>query len=517
MRTPAELLDLPVAQSSRWLALRFLDEAAAAHGRMEDARDAEALHDFRVGLRRLRSTLRAYEPYLAGSVGRKDRRRVRRLARATGGARDAEVHIEWLEKRRDPLSKAEKAGARWLLARLRDAQADAEEAMRAEVARDFTRERWRLARRLRFFRVEVALDDPAGGPLLATVLGRLALDAVREVEEHLARVRSIADQEEAHEARIAAKRLRYLVEPFQQEAALGPESVKRMKKLQDVLGEMHDAEVLLATVREALEELGDPAGDDDGDREQDRDRAAAAEPDASAEADAAGADAADARDGARKDEEPASAAADGDDPRVGLRRLAGMLEAERAERYAELEAKWLGGRGAEAFAQVRELAREIAAAGRGDLEIERKFLLRRMPNLDGAMAEVWEIDQGWLPGERLAERLRRVRSQEGVKYYRTVKLGAGASRFELEEETTEAVFCKLWSLTRGKRVRKLRYRVQEGGLTWEIDRFRGRRLVLAEVELPTEDAKVDPPAWLRRLIVRDVTDEPDYVNINLAR
>ena len=152
------------------------------------------------------------------------------------------------------------------------------------------------------------------------------------------------------------------------------------------------------------------------------------------------------------------------------------------------------------------------------MEIERKFLLKRMPRLDGAQAEVWEIDQGWLPGEKLAERLRRTRAADGTAtYFRTVKLGAGTTRFELEEETTAEVFRKLWPLTRGKRVQKRRYRIEDGGLTWEIDRFRGRRLVLAEVELPDEDTPVEPPAWLRRFVVRDVTDEPEFVNINLAK
>ena len=66
-------------------------------------------------------------------------------------------------------------------------------------------------------------------------------------------------------------------------------------------------------------------------------------------------------------------------------------------------------------------------------------------------------------------------------------------------------------------MQKRRYRIEDGGLTWEIDRFRGRRLVLAEVELPDEDTPVEPPAWLRRFVVRDVTDEPEFVNINLAK
>ena len=89
MRTPSELLDQPVERSARWLALRFLDEAGAGHARLDEADDPEALHDFRVGLRRLRSTVRAYRRWLGGSLGPKDRRRLKALAGATGAA----VHL----------------------------------------------------------------------------------------------------------------------------------------------------------------------------------------------------------------------------------------------------------------------------------------------------------------------------------------------------------------------------------------------------------------------------------------
>jgi len=467
---PAGVLDLSAERGARRLALAFLDDAEAAHQRLERGADDEALHDFRVAVRRLRSTVRAYREALEGSVGASDRRRLSDLADATGAARDLEVQVAWLRKRLDDLPEGERARAWTLLNAMRGDLAKAEERLRRQVAKDFPRERWRLARRLRFYQVRMDVEAPPGGARLASAFARLALEHARELERRLGAVRSIDDQEPAHRARIAAKRLRYLVEPVQAELEGAPELIRRLKKLQDALGEMHDADVLLARL---------------------------------AEEDAPPADA---------DADPAP----GDD--AGFPTLRGLLEDERRARFAAVEADWLQGRAAAFFAAVRGVARAAALRGEPDKEIERKYLLKRMPAIRGLEGvELLEIDQGYIPGERLAERVRRTRRGGEVKYYRTVKLGKGISRTELEEETTERIFRRLWPLTRGKRVRKQRYRVKDGGFTWEVDRFRDRRLVLCEVELPTEDTHAEPPKWLRREIVRDVTGEDEYTNINLAK
>lgn len=152
-----------------------------------------------------------------------------------------------------------------------------------------------------------------------------------------------------------------------------------------------------------------------------------------------------------------------------------------------------------------------------DREIERKYLLRELP-ARVREAPFLEIDQGYLPGERINERVRRSRSAEGVRYYRTIKAGAGIERSEIEEETSELFFTTVWPLTRGCRVRKRRYLVAEGAVTWEIDEFLDRDgLWLAEVELENATDVVVPPEWLRRAIDREVTDDPRYTNHALAR
>ena len=81
-------------------------------------------------------------------------------------------------------------------------------------------------------------------------------------------------------------------------------------------------------------------------------------------------------------------------------------------------------------------------------------------------------------------------------FLRTIKLGAGVSRIEVEETCAQKVFEKLWTLTSGKRVRKHRYAIAEADLVWEIDVFTDRELVLAEVELPSAERMPEIPLWL---------------------
>lgn len=56
------LLERSPEETSRYLCLGLLHEAADALTRIEQATDEEALHDFRVALRRLRSAIGSYRP-----------------------------------------------------------------------------------------------------------------------------------------------------------------------------------------------------------------------------------------------------------------------------------------------------------------------------------------------------------------------------------------------------------------------------------------------------------------------
>ena len=150
-------------------------------------------------------------------------------------------------------------------------------------------------------------------------------------------------------------------------------------------------------------------------------------------------------------------------------------------------------------------------------EIERKYLLKALPALPPSV-DVLEIDQGYIPGVELHERLRRQVHRDGTtRYFRTVKFGMGVERTEIEDETDRKTFDHLWLLTAGLRIRKRRYLVANGVDLWEVDEFTDRPLVLAELEMPRADYRVVLPDWLTPVLVREVTEEREYSNRSLAR
>jgi CHAD domain-containing protein/CYTH domain-containing protein len=481
MSLPEHLLDLPADEAARLLALQLLGDVVHARSRLDHPDDPEALHDFRVALRRLRSCIRAYRPQLGGSIRGRARRHLRSLARAAGRRRDIQVYEAWVEVQGQALKPYQRPGVDWLVARLEARKQSADQRLARRLAERFAPLEKELRERLPVYRAHLGGGRDA---TLARVLAHLLLQLAAELQYRLGLVRSIADQREAHAVRIAAKRLRYLLEPVAPQLELAATLVTRLKDLQDRLGELHDYHVFSLDLAEALQDAAVEQA-----RRISRDLLV--------------------WDGAS---EPPNAE---DDPRLGLLALAQRLRGGAERTYAGFQAEWLAGGAEGFFAQVGELAQVLEARRAPPLEIERKFLLSGMPPVPGA--SVQEIEQGWLPGIVLVERLRRVRANGTEACFRTVKLGAGIRRIEVEEETTPELFAAVWPLTEGCRVRKRRYPVPDGERIWEIDEFLDRDLVLAEVELPSPDAPAEPPEWLRPYLVREVTDEPAYLNRNLAR
>src|SRR3954469_212615 len=102
-------------------------------------------------------------------------------------------------------------------------------------------------------------------------------------------------------------------------------------------------------------------------------------------------------------------------------------------------------------------------------EVERKFLVDSPPEgLDAAPRK--KIKQGYLAVTEAGTEVR-VRKQ-GKRHVLTVKEGRGGDRGETDGEPSAAQSPCLWPMTKGRRVRKVRYEVPTDGLTIEVDVYR---------------------------------------------
>ena len=145
-------------------------------------------------------------------------------------------------------------------------------------------------------------------------------------------------------------------------------------------------------------------------------------------------------------------------------------------------------------------------------EIELKFLV---------IGEAWRgiaqgtlYRQGYLNSAK--ERTVRVRTV-GDRAFLTIKgLTVGASRVEYEYEIPfEDGNFLLDNLAEKPIIEKKRYRIPQGKFVWEIDEFFGENqgLIVAEIELESEDEAFDRPEWAGQ----EVTGDPRYFNSNLIR
>ena len=335
MDLPDTLLELPAEETARLLVLRLLDDVVATRARLDQPGDAEALHDFRVSLRRLRSCVRAWRPQLGSAVSDRTRRRLRDIARATAGSRDLEVHLAWVRGRTDGLRDYQRSGAAWLLARLEARKERADRRLARALARDFARTEAKLRSSLPGARVTVVPAFPVplggtGGAVLGRLVGELAVGLAGE----LTRVRNIGDQVEAHRARIAGKRLRYLLEPVAPRVEGAPALITRLKDLQDVLGGLHDAHVFAGDLARALQVAALQQA-----KRISRELTGWARPDE-----------------AVRDPEPGE-----DDPRLGLVALAHRLREEAEGSFGRLRTQWLEGGAVSLLADVDALGRRLAA------------------------------------------------------------------------------------------------------------------------------------------------------------
>lgn len=149
-------------------------------------------------------------------------------------------------------------------------------------------------------------------------------------------------------------------------------------------------------------------------------------------------------------------------------------------------------------------------------EIERKFLVKSDRYKD--LSEGTYYRQGYVPTTNGMTVRIRIAGEEG---FLTMKDHAvGFSRHEFEYPIPADDARQMLELMCAKpQIEKIRYKLPatspEGvSLMWEVDEFLGDNagLVVAEIEVPTEDTKFDLPDW----IAEEVTGDKRYYNSHLC-
>ncbi len=245
MPLAGDLLRRDGEEAVRLIVKELVSQAREAAPRCVDPEDAEGLHDFRVSIRRLRSTLSAWKGLLRGVVTKRDRRTLAGFQKRTGSSRDAEVALVWLEEQRSELCPEHLPGLERLVADL------GRRASRPHPGGSAAPTGTHLEFETQFADWADGFESRLAHRVPERSAGSLYAEALAERVDWIAHrlnacVDGIGDDRKRgpHKVRIACKRLRYMVEPVRAESEVAVSLVDRCKRLQDVLGTLNDANVL---------------------------------------------------------------------------------------------------------------------------------------------------------------------------------------------------------------------------------------------------------------------------------
>ncbi len=221
---------------------------------VREAEDIEFIHRMRVASRRIRSCLPLFEDCLPPKKYRQWRKEIRNITRALREARDADVQIAFLKTYIEKLEEESlRPGVQRFLLRLRQRRERVQPRvikaidrfLKSGVVEDMEKSCRKMQRR------HTGVNSPEiYQKALTHITSRL-----EEMFAHEASVYIPENIEEHHAMRIAVKRLRYTMEVFSPLYEGGLENqIDVCKKLQDMLGDMHDCDVWMDYLPQFMEE-----------------------------------------------------------------------------------------------------------------------------------------------------------------------------------------------------------------------------------------------------------------------
>jgi CHAD domain-containing protein len=209
-------------------------------------REPEAVHKFRVAVRRLRALLRSLGSTVDRVWADQLRAELGWLGRALGEVRDRDVLVLRLRAQVDDLEAADRAAGEKLLNRLEEERAEARAALESVLV---------SGRYLTLLaRLEEAAESPRWVGQEEKPLEQLAAKEFRKLQKAAAVLDDDPTDEQLHETRIRAKRARYAAEVAERVVGKAARRVvERAKEFQDASGEHQDAVVAEETLRRLAE------------------------------------------------------------------------------------------------------------------------------------------------------------------------------------------------------------------------------------------------------------------------
>jgi CHAD domain-containing protein len=242
--------ETPASKAARRAIAARLDAVRTALTAAGDWRaDAEPVHHLRVASRRASAALDVFANLLPGRTNRKARKALKRLRRAAGAARDADVFLDGVRGWAVHQSPADRPGLHFVLGHV------FAERQNAQIELDVILDRWQAGIMARFDDLPEKVRNgkrESLGEWAVTVLAGLLDDLSAAASADL------DNYAQLHAVRILAKRLRYAIELFIDcfPPAVIEQVYPRVEAVQDVLGAANDSYQASRRLDELLKVLG---------------------------------------------------------------------------------------------------------------------------------------------------------------------------------------------------------------------------------------------------------------------